>query len=106
MKKNSIWDGIALALLMLLLAALIALVAFGATGSGREGRELPLGQCYSPEEGLEFCNIGWYENISYVAVFQGDKEDLLLVLTLQTVDSHGYSLTSSGLSVYVESAAR
>ncbi len=104
--KDSDWQGIALFVLILLMASLIGLAVLGSTDVGQKGREVQLGQCYSPEEGLEFCNYIWIKNISYVTVSQGDKEDLLLIVILQTVESHGYMITSGGLSVYVEPAAR
>lgn len=103
--KSGLWEAAVLLLLLLLIVSLVVVAVIGSNDVSQKGTEIPLGQCYSAENGYTFCNNLWLKNISYVTVSkEGEGEDLLIIFMFQTVESRGYLITSAGFSVYIEPA--
>lgn len=107
MSKSDLGEAALLLLLLLLIVFLVAAAVIGSNEVSQKGVEVPLGRCYAPlgGDGPTFCNVTWLKNLSYVTVSRdGHGGDMLVLFTFQTVESHGYSITSGGLSIYIEPA--
>ena len=103
MKSESFWEAVQILLVVLLIVVVFVGVGFAMQDASQKGQAVSLGSCLSFDDGYKFCHTLWVKNISYVTVYKNDNQtDLLVILSFQTVESHGYSITAAGLSVYVE----
>jgi len=102
-KSNNLREAVKLLLIILLILAIFVGVGAAMYYASQKGQEVSLGSCLSFDDGYKFCHSMWVKNITYVTVFKdGIQTDFLVIMLFQTVESQGYSVTASGLSVYIE----
>lgn len=102
---KSRYSRLAVQILLMVLLVIGVLVGFWSAiqDVGQKGQQVPLGSCLSFDDGYKFCHSLRLRKISHVEVYEnGNQTDLLVIISLQTVEYHGYAITAAGLSIYVE----
>lgn len=103
MKTINFLEAVQILLVVLFIVFVITGIAVTTREVSQDSQKVFLGNCLSFDDGYKFCHIGWVKSMSYITVYKnGDMTDLLTILSLQTVESHGYSITATGFSAYIK----